>query len=102
MPNNLGIELPSDSVASILNYRGKSWDLVYNGQSKQKFFGVTGWRKFAVDNCLKVGDACIFELMESSDNKVIFEVQILRGDIPSEFLENDMMGQSFEVPIVIN
>ncbi|TKY58958.1 hypothetical protein E2542_SST16033 [Spatholobus suberectus] len=107
---NLRLELPSNTVPTILNYWGKSWDMVYYGHSKQQIFNTTGWKKFAVDNCLRVGDACIFELMESSDEKVIFEVQILRGDIPSKFLENEMIGgeneneigQSSEMPIVLN
>lgn len=57
--------------------------------------------------------------MESSDKKVILEVQILRGDIPSEWLGNEMIigqgnemiigqenemiiGHSRENPIVLN
>ncbi|KAG5010886.1 hypothetical protein AAZX31_07G207600 [Glycine max] len=116
---NLRSKLPSNEVPTILIYGGKSWDMVYYGQSKQKAFGVTGWKKFVIDNCLRVGDACIFELMESSDKKVILEVQILRGDIPSEWLGNEMIigqgnemiigqenemiiGHSRENPIVLN
>ncbi|RDX61146.1 B3 domain-containing protein, partial [Mucuna pruriens] len=96
---NLRLELPSNSVPTILIHKGKSWDMVYNGQSKLQTFSSTGWKKFAIDSCLKVGDACIFELMESSDKKVIFEVQILRGDIPFKFLENETtIGQSPEMP----
>ncbi|WVZ25413.1 hypothetical protein V8G54_003957 [Vigna mungo] len=97
------LELPFCEVPTILTYMGKSWDMVYCGQNKLQVFRPAGWKKFAVENCLRVGDACIFELMESSDKKVIFEVQILRGDIPSEILKNEMiMGQNREMPIVLN
>ncbi|KAK8472057.1 hypothetical protein PHAVU_002G100800 [Phaseolus vulgaris] len=103
LASNLRLELPSCEVPTILTYMGKSWDMVYCGQNKQQVFNVAGWKKFAVENCLRIGDACIFDLMESSDKKIIFEVQILRGDIPSEILENEMItGQSREMPIVLN
>ncbi|KAK7400709.1 hypothetical protein VNO78_11982 [Psophocarpus tetragonolobus] len=100
---NLRSELPSIAVPTILTYKGKDWTMIYSGQSKQQILSNSGWKKFAVDNCLRVGDACIFELMECKDNKVIFEVQILRGDIPfsSELLENDL-GLSPHNPIVLN
>ncbi|KAK7362472.1 hypothetical protein VNO77_04586 [Canavalia gladiata] len=97
---NLQLKLPSVAVPTVLTNRGKSWDMVYNGQRKHRRFTSQGWKMFADDNCLKIGDACIFELIESSDEKVILEVQILRGDIPSEILEYE--GQSAEMPIVIN
>ncbi|XP_020238352.1 B3 domain-containing protein Os04g0386900 [Cajanus cajan] len=103
--SNILSELPSHEVPTILIYGDKSWDLVYNGQSnrQQKTFGTTGWKKFAVDTCLKVGDACIFELIQSSDKKIIFQVQILRSDIPSKFLENEKLrGQIREMPIVLS
>ncbi|XP_027916264.1 B3 domain-containing protein Os04g0386900-like [Vigna unguiculata] len=99
---NFRLELPSCEVPTILTYMGKSWDMVYHGKRKLPVFSPAGWKKFAVENCLRVEDACIFELMESSDKRVIFEVQILRCDIPSEILENEMMmGQSREMPIVL-
>ncbi|CAJ1939706.1 unnamed protein product [Sphenostylis stenocarpa] len=102
-PTNVRLKLPSCEVPTTLTCKGKSWDMVYCGQNKQQVFNVAGWKKFAVENCLRIGDACIFELMESSDKKVIFEVQILRGDIPSEILENEMItGLSREMPIVLN
>ncbi|KAL2943724.1 hypothetical protein RDABS01_032071 [Bienertia sinuspersici] len=41
------------------------------------------WKAFAEDNKLKVGDVCVFELMESSDTNLKFKVRVLRGDFPS-------------------
>ncbi|XP_027348288.1 B3 domain-containing protein Os04g0386900-like [Abrus precatorius] len=100
---SIKLKLPSTMVRTVLTYKGKSWDMVYNGHRKGwKLFAAKGWKKFAVDNCLKIGDACILELMESRNKKIIFNVQILRGDIPSKFLENDTMGQTAEMAIVID
>ncbi|KAJ1386741.1 DNA-binding barrel domain superfamily [Sesbania bispinosa] len=92
-------KLPSQVVPTVLKYGGKSWKMTYNGQSTdRKRFTCKGWGKFVEDNCLKVGDACIFELMEkSTEEKVIFQVQILRGDLPFKFHE---IGESAENPIV--
>ncbi|XP_058730598.1 B3 domain-containing protein Os04g0386900-like [Vicia villosa] len=76
-------KLPYDAtIPTVLNCRGKSWDMTYNGQNKFKQFDTTGWRNFVKDNNLKIGDACVFELMENSEEKIVFEVQILRGGFP--------------------
>ncbi|KAL5055270.1 hypothetical protein RYX36_035952, partial [Vicia faba] len=74
--------LPFSEVPTVLNCRGKSWNMAYNGQKKYKQFDTIGWRNFVKDNNLKVGDACVFELMENSEEKIVFEVQILRGKFP--------------------
>ena len=76
----------------------------YRGQAPgRKVFDYRGWRNFVDDNCLKEGDACIFELMENSQEKLVFQVQILRGDIPSIFLEREEnIGKSAEEPILID
>ncbi|CAI8585699.1 unnamed protein product [Vicia faba] len=75
-------KLPSSEVPTILNCHGKSWDMAYNGQNKYKQFDTIGWRNFVKDNNLKVGDMCVFELKENSEEKIVFEVQILRGEFP--------------------
>lgn len=64
--------------------------MVYLGedfQKRNKRFGLQ-WKTFAIDNKLKVGDACVFELTECSNDCLKFRVQILRGDIPSKFEDN--------------
>lgn len=73
-------ELPSKEVPTILKYRGKSWGMTYNGQNKTKQFDSVSWEKFAEDNYLKLGDACVFELMKNSEEEIVFKVQILRGE----------------------
>ena len=60
----------------------------------------TNWRKFAVDNGLKIGDACVFELEECSGSKLVFRVQILDGEIPPE-LAQKIPGASANYPINI-
>jgi len=52
----------------------------YNGQNKTKLFDSVGWEKFAEENYLKLGDACVFELMKNSEEEIEFKVQILRGE----------------------
>lgn len=47
---------------------------VYNDYPRARF--QTGWREFAQDNDLKVGDVCAFVLTKSI--RIIFEVSIFR------------------------
>lgn len=73
---------------------------MYNG-IKKKF--DTNWRKFAVDNGLKIGDACVFELCEcigGANAKLVFRVQILSGEIPPG-LAPKIRGASATYPIDI-
>jgi hypothetical protein len=72
--------------------------MIYNGQNRGKLFDSNGWGNFVKDNNLKLGDACVFELMEHSKDKIVFEVQILRGNSPFEF---SGIGDSEEEPIVL-
>lgn len=44
---------------------------------------------FAHGNELKIGDACVFELMECNSTNVRFKVYILRGDFTPELLAKD-------------
>ena len=57
---------------------GRTWSVkysfkLYNGCPK--FIFNCGWKAFARDNCLKVGDVCIFVLTKSIG--ILFEVSIL-------------------------
>jgi hypothetical protein len=61
--------------------------MIYNGQNRGKLFDSNGWGNFVKDNNLKLGDACVFELMEHSKDKIVFQVQILRGNPRSNYLE---------------
>ncbi|RXH93198.1 hypothetical protein DVH24_013774 [Malus domestica] len=92
--------LPSCSIPTVLTFGGKNWEMTYTGGSIQRKFDIN-WREFVNDNNLKVGDACVFELLECSSTKVVFRVQILRGDIPSELLGN-LKGDTVDAPIIID
>ncbi|KAB2595110.1 B3 domain-containing protein [Pyrus ussuriensis x Pyrus communis] len=82
--------LPSCSIPTVLTFGDKNWEMTYTGGSIQRKFDIN-WRQFVNDNNLKVGDACVFELL----------VQILRGDIPSELLGN-LKGDTVDAPIIID
>ena len=83
-----------------LTCSGKSWETIYLGKGLCfNKFSPSGWKTFVVDNMLKVGDFCVFELMECSDIALNFKVQILRGDFPS-VLENKEAGTIYN-PIVV-
>lgn len=67
--------LPQRNTKIILrNSEDKSWEMNYiNNGRNHKFSG--GWRDFARDNKLKVGDICIFELVAKNEMRVhIFPV----------------------------
>ncbi|KAG5538926.1 hypothetical protein RHGRI_019468 [Rhododendron griersonianum] len=100
LPVKIVRALPSSSVLVILSYCGKNWDMVYLGGHSLKRLD-SGWKTFAHDNDLKVGDACVFELMESSSDVFRFRVQILRGDFPPE-LEERVNGETSNTPIVLD
>ncbi|XP_058225114.1 B3 domain-containing protein Os04g0386900-like isoform X2 [Rhododendron vialii] len=100
LPVKIGRALPSSSVPLILSCCGKNWDMVYLGERSQGKLN-SGWKTFARDNNLKVGDACVFELMESGSDVIRFRVQILRGDFPPE-LEERVNGETSYTPIVLD
>lgn len=81
------------------------WDMDYLGHYHQsnKMFENRTWGKFAKENNLAVGDACVFELMEGDSNstRIQFKVQILKDDFPSELLEK-AEGYTMENPISLD
>ncbi|KAH7659104.1 B3 DNA binding domain-containing protein [Dioscorea alata] len=72
--------LPSESLPVVLSYGNKFWKMTYcvNRRTRRLY---CGWEKFATDNKLKIGDGCIFELVDSKNLQ--FKVQILPGQLPS-------------------
>ncbi|KAM6564452.1 hypothetical protein CsatB_024450 [Cannabis sativa] len=67
--------------ASLWVSNGESWSVHYKviGGSKAAQFGH-GWKAFAVDNSLEVGDICRFELTNSYGNEISFRVSIVKCD----------------------
>lgn len=96
IPSKIHTELPSAFIPMVLNSRGKNWNTIYHGSGSIKRFV---WKKFAIDNDLKVGDCCFFELMECTTKKVEFKVIILRGNLP--FGERAEEGDTPETAIII-
>ncbi|KAA0049060.1 B3 domain-containing protein [Cucumis melo var. makuwa] len=90
--------LPAIVIPAVLLCRGKKWKIDYYGNRRGKALDSKQWRKFVNDNCLKSGDACVFELLECSSSILKFRVQILRGDIPLE-LHDKFSGETKETPI---
>ncbi|XP_058104016.1 B3 domain-containing protein Os04g0386900-like [Magnolia sinica] len=97
LPRKFHHLLPSAVVPAILNCRGKSWEMLYYGDRSFNRFDIS-WKKFATGNNLEVGDALVFELMDSK--KLEFRVQILKGRIPTAVGDPD--GCSSATPIVID
>ncbi|XP_062230201.1 B3 domain-containing protein Os06g0112300-like isoform X2 [Phragmites australis] len=99
--------LPEARVAAVLHCRGRSWAMSYCGDLKCKKLGAE-WRDFAVDNRLRVGDACVFEFVgteskgEAKNNnqemEIVFRVQVLRGGLPEEVTSR---GATSDEPLVI-
>lgn len=98
LPKRIRDLLPRSAVPVVLSYGSRTWEVVYCGDQSFQRFGE-GWKKFVVDNNLKEGDGCVFELMDTEN--IQFKVQILRGDLPA-FGAVGGDGQSSDEVIVID
>ncbi|URD87805.1 B3 DNA binding domain [Musa troglodytarum] len=96
IPKKFWPHLPNTCVPLTLHFKKKIWEMRYYGDRAQRRFD-SGWKHFANDNNLKIGDCCFFELMD--DKNFTFRVQLLRGDLPAECLNN---GLSSDRPILID
>lgn len=71
----------------------------YSGDhSRKRICG--GFRDFAIDTGLELGDACVYELMSSE--KMEFRVHVLSGKIPSEFANGAASGMSSDSVVIID
>ncbi|KAL8457619.1 hypothetical protein ACS0TY_035473 [Phlomoides rotata] len=103
MPTHMVPFLPRATVPVVHSYGGKNRNLSYNGDYKPPKFDRQ-WKIFVAENHLKIGDACVFELMENNGKNLRFKVHILGpGDMPAELQELiKSRGQTLEAPICIN
>ncbi|KAH9610636.1 hypothetical protein KSS87_017124 [Heliosperma pusillum] len=92
--------LPYKTVPVILLRGSRSWVTSYHGNHPTHRRFDTKWRLFVADNKLKVGDICVFELMECEDTLIKFKVQVLRGDFPSALLDKQVGSRNN--PVVID
>jgi len=81
IPSRLHSHLPGSRIPAVLLFGNQSWAVTYCGELKCKKLGP-GWRDFVVANRLRIGDACVFELItpaaggtgSEGDGKVVFRV----------------------------
>ncbi|XP_073045373.1 B3 domain-containing transcription factor VRN1-like [Primulina eburnea] len=73
---NKELMLPDRKNSSILVCEGKTWP-VNCIRGKEKATLTTGWRNFVQDNDIKVGDACVLEVVERIN--LTINVIIFRG-----------------------
>ena len=55
---------------------GKTWSVKFKYEKSRASLQL-GWLAFVKDNCLKVGDVCVFVLLE--DTKLSFQVEIFKA-----------------------
>ncbi|XP_073274824.1 B3 domain-containing protein Os11g0197600-like [Primulina huaijiensis] len=73
---NKELMLPYGKNSLILVCEGKTWPVNYI-RGKEKATLTSGWRNFVEDNDIKVGDACVLEVVERIN--LTFNVIIFRG-----------------------
>ncbi|GJN33630.1 hypothetical protein PR202_gb22250 [Eleusine coracana subsp. coracana] len=102
VPKSLAPFLPPSTVPATLTWRGRSWDMRFTG-GRQIQRLEAGWRGFALDNGLRLGDGCVFELLDGAagGGTVKFIVQVLRADIPPAIRER-AGGYTSSSPIEID
>ncbi|CAI9095019.1 OLC1v1030871C1 [Oldenlandia corymbosa var. corymbosa] len=108
VPAKIAAEIPSLKAPVVLMSHGRHWSTTTPREHYGKRFG---WRKFVVDNKLKAGDCCFFELIEATATRIVFKVIILRvppsndsnrSGKTNEEEEEEADGDTSETAIIIN
>ncbi|KAG0548512.1 hypothetical protein BDA96_01G173000 [Sorghum bicolor] len=74
------VHLPFENQTLMLQCCGQSWDvrcITHKGRPNRGKSLSQGWKQFARDNKLQVGDLCLFELLENT--KYTMNVHIIRA-----------------------
>ncbi|CAI9103327.1 OLC1v1001790C2 [Oldenlandia corymbosa var. corymbosa] len=100
LPVRLHPYLPSKFAPATVTCRGKTWEMMFHGDSTLKRLDRASWRKFVEENDLKMGDAVFWEVMEDNKEKANLKVQIIKGDCPLESEANGS-GSNPKDPITI-
>lgn len=101
MPKSISSELPCKRVPAVLRHGAKDWKVSYIGNAPMPRFDPREWEKFVSRNHLKLGDACVFEVMENAGTELRFKVHIFRADdLPLELFVGP--GMSLETAICID
>ncbi|RCV33303.1 hypothetical protein SETIT_7G073500v2 [Setaria italica] len=100
VPRSLAPFLPDATVPATVTWRGRSWEMRFTG-GRQIQRLEAGWRGFALDNGLRLGDGCVLELVDGNPEGVVFRAQVLRADIPAAIRER-AGGYTSSAPILID
>ncbi|OEL28332.1 B3 domain-containing protein [Dichanthelium oligosanthes] len=107
VPRSLAPFLPAATVPAAVTWRGRTWEMRFTG-GRQIQRLEAGWRGFALDNGLRLGDGCILELVEGGGGAegegggaVVFRAQVLRADIPAA-IRDRAGGYTSSSPILID
>ncbi|XP_040379035.1 B3 domain-containing protein Os04g0386900-like [Oryza brachyantha] len=100
VPRSFAPFLPSKTAPATVTWRGRSWGMRFTGGRLIQRLEA-GWRGFAVDNDLRLGDGCVFELVDGGGDRVEFRVQVLRAEIPAR-ITGRAGGCTSATPIVID
>ncbi|PKU68731.1 B3 domain-containing protein Os04g0386900 [Dendrobium catenatum] len=98
IPKKFRPYLPPSSTRIVLCCREKEWFAKYKVYKNVKVIRE-GWKQFVVDNDLKIGDGCVFELMNDKELKI--RVQILNGELPATKSTCFTVGRNIDNPILI-
>ncbi|KAL1540011.1 B3 domain-containing protein-like protein [Salvia divinorum] len=103
-PTHIRPKLPGVAVPLVLRHADKQWQTLYIEDNNRPRFDCGGWKRFVDENNLAEGDACIFEVMESSTQILRLDVIILRNtmDLPPALLSKiQFHGKTPETAIEI-
>ena len=100
VPRSLAPFLPAATAPATVAWRGRSWGMRFTG-GRQVQRLEAGWRGFALDAGLRLGDACVLELLDAGPDHVAFRAQVLRADIPAA-IRGRAGGDTSASPILID
>ncbi|PKA55716.1 B3 domain-containing protein [Apostasia shenzhenica] len=95
VPDSIHNFLPESPSVVVLCYQNQEWAVNFNVYANNRKAFVGGWRQFSVDNNLRIGDACVFELIDAKELRM--RVQILNGQVPAR----SHVGNA-DIPIIID
>ncbi|XP_074289798.1 B3 domain-containing transcription factor VRN1-like [Silene latifolia] len=75
--------LKTQGSYTLQNATGDTWPIRCEGSTRRRINISTGWKKYAMDNKLRVGDICVFKLINAA--KRLFKVETIRcsSQVPS-------------------
>jgi B3 DNA binding domain len=68
-------QLPQQNKNAVLHFKGRTWPISIRYKKKYPRC-CSGWKQFVEDNNVQEGNLCLFELMDSNNETVSFNVHI--------------------------